>query len=99
MYAIFLGDCIDRMCFWNKQQEVGDSFTIVGKINSGFEKPPNYVTGQGRYEHNSAIAATSPPRYNCAILCFHEKQILALRRSNSAPPFKRKKLNIQITMP
>ena len=99
MYAIFLGDCIDRICFWNKQQEVVELSTIVGKINSGFEKPPNYETVQGRYEHNSAIAATNPPRYNCAKLCFQEQQILALRRSNSAPPFKRKKLKLQITMP
>lgn len=99
MYAIFLGDCINRMCLWNKQQEVDDSSTIVGKINSCFEPPPDYETGQGRYEENSEIAATNPPRHNCAKSCLQEQQILALRRSNSAPPFKRKTQKLQISMP
>ena len=92
MYAIFLGDCINRMCFWNEQQKVGDSSTTLVLKNL-------LPYGQGRYEHDSAIPTTNPPRYNCAKLCFQEKQILALRRSNSAPPFKRKKLKLQITMP
>ena len=78
MYAIFLQDCIEKMCIWKKHSELDthDSiYTIGGAINPSFEPPPAYER--------------HPPIYNRSRSCFQDHEKLTLRRSNSAPPFNK----------
>mgnify|MGYP001314709694 CR=1 FL=1 len=91
MYVIFLSDCISWMCIWNKPSDVEDDFTFGGRVNSGFEPPPDYETSQGSHGHGFEMVTVNSPRYRRARSFFREDQIYAFRRSNSAPPFKRRK--------
>jgi len=91
MYAIFLSDCISWMCIWNKPSDVDDAYNFGGRVNSGFEPPPDYETSQGSYRNGFEMVTANSPRYRRARSCFQEDQIYAFRRSSSAPPFKRRK--------
>ena len=45
MYAIFLQDCIKKMCIWKKHSDLDTHdriYTIGGAINPSFEPHPTY---------------------------------------------------------